>query len=422
MKQIIKKLETSPLISEVQVPGSKSVTNRALLLSSLCAGDVKVINPLVCDDTTSMISCLKKLGVKIAQEKESWTIQGSVFDHKKKKVTLNAGLSGTTLRFLLPILCITAGEKVLTGDTGLLKRPIGHLVESLKALGADITYLEQEGHAPLLIKQSKLQNKTIEIKGHISSQYLSSILMLLPYTQAKRVKVVSGLVSKPYIDLTLYVMKKFGVTIENKNFKSFLMPKNKTYKITKPFVIDGDVSSACYFAALAVLTGSKLHLKNINSASYHADSQFFDILQQMGNTVIKKPNSIIIHGNSIKPIKINMENCPDQIQTLAVLASFAKGKTLVSGIQTLRVKETDRVFAITSELLKMGIKTKTTKKTLTIYGGNPKSAEIETYGDHRMAMSFALAGVRLPGIIIKDPNVVSKTFPEFWNKLDNLGI
>ncbi len=406
----------------VHVPGSKSITNRALLLAALCSETVLLEKALISDDTTAMVRCLETMGVKISIKADSITVSGSILKSNQKEYTLHAGLSGTVMRFLLPFLCITNGQKTLTGDDGLLKRPIGHLVESLKALGADITYLGNPGFPPLLIKQSTLAGECIEIKGNTSSQYLSSILMLLPFINAQKIKVTSNLVSKPYIDLTLKIMNDFGVFATHKNYKEFVMPQNQTYKRLEPYIVEGDISSACYFAALAILTNSIVTINNINSKSTQADRLFFDVLENMGNSITKQDNSITISGNSIKPVTIDMENFPDQVQTLAVLSSFANGVTRLSGIQTLRVKETNRVVAVTTELSKMGIKTTTTKNTLTIFGGNPKAASIDTYGDHRMAMSFALAGARLPGTVINDPHVVNKTFPEFWSKLENFGV
>lgn len=406
----------------VHVPGSKSITNRALLLSALCDNPVKLQKPLISDDTNAMINCLKNMGAKITQSADSIIVSGNILHSRQKNYTVHAGLSGTVMRFLLPFLCITNGQKTLTGDAGLLKRPIGHLVESLKALGADITYLGDPGFPPLLIKQSALTGEYIEIKGNTSSQYLSSILMLLPFIEAQKIKVTSRLVSKPYIDLTLKIMKDFGVSVTHNNYKEFTMTQNQTYKRLEPYTVEGDISSACYFAALAVLTDSIVKINNINSKSTQADRLFFDVLENMGNSITKQDNSITISGNSIKPVTIDMENFPDQVQTLAVLTAFANGITRLSGIQTLRVKETNRVTAVTTELSKMGIKTTTTKNTLTIFGGNPKAANIDTYGDHRMAMSFALAGARLPGTVINDPHVVNKTFPEFWSKLEALGV
>lgn len=408
--------------SQVYIPGSKSVTNRALLLASLTSGDVVLKNPLVSDDTISMIKCLETLGVKITQKKDLLHVSGTILNTKNKSYVLNAGLSGTTLRFLLPILCITPGEKILTGEEGLLKRPIQELVESLKRIGADITYLEKEGNPPVLIKPSALNGKILAANGSRSSQYVSSLLMLLPLIGGGEVKVTDYLVSKPYVELTIHLMKEFGIKLKRINNHFFSVSSSQKYSRKKPLIIEGDYSSACYFAALAAVTSSTIEIQNMNPNSKQGDRKFLSILKDMGNEVHMNPSSIIIKGKRVKPVQVDMENCPDQVQTLAVLAAFAKGKTTVTGIQTLKLKETDRLKAVRQELKKMGIKTSATQKTLTIYGGSPKSAEIETYGDHRMAMSFAIAGRLIPDLKIKNPEVVTKTFPEFWQKLEKIKV
>jgi len=404
----------------IHIPGSKSVTNRALLLASLTSQRVELHNPLISDDTLSMIACLKTLGAKITKKKNTIIVENTILDSKNRKYNLNAGLSGTTLRFLLPILCITPGEKILTGETGLLRRPVRELVTALKKNGADITYLGKNGYPPLLIKRSKLDNNILKAWGSKSSQYISSLLMLLPLTGGGKVMVADHLVSRPYVELTMQLMKEFGVNIKKHKRNIFSVPKNVSYKRNSSFSIEGDFSSACYFAALAAATSSTVELQNVNPASKQGDKKFLSILKKMGNQVDINPTSIIVRGRKIKPVHVDMEECPDQVQTLAVLAAFARGTTTVSGIQTLSLKETDRVKAIRQELKKMGIRTSATKKTLTIYGGKPKSAEIDTYGDHRMAMSFAIARSLIPSIKINNPEVVTKTFPDFWQKLEKI--
>ncbi len=416
-KKVIKKELPYP---KIDIPGSKSVTNRALLLASLSPQKITLKNPLISDDTISMISCLKTLGAKITKQEEKIIIEGTILKTSKKHYLLDSGLSGTTMRFLLPIICAIPGEKILTGQDGLLKRPIKELVEALRSIGADITYLGKEGFAPLLVRESKLNGKMIVAKGSKSSQYISSLLMLLPVLNGGKLQVADHLVSKPYVDLTIHLMEEFGVTVKKQKNSVFSVSSKETYKRTVPLTVEGDYSSACYFAALAAITSSTVELQNMNPKSKQGDKKFFSILKEMGNDVEASKSSIVIKGKKIMPITVDMESCPDQIQTLAVLAAFAHGKTIVSGIQTLALKETNRVKAVRQELKKMGIKTSATKETLTIYGGAPKSTEIETYGDHRMAMSFAIAQSKLPSLKIKNPEVVAKTFPEFWQKLEKI--
>ena len=245
--------------------------------------------------------------------------------------------------------------------------------------------------------------------------------MIAPLVGDVTIEITGNQISKPYIDMTIDAMDKFGVKVYNQNYKRYKVEKGQEYNTNK-YTVEGDYSSACYFFAIAALTKSKITVKNLNPNSVQADKEFLDILGKMDNKIIYGKDQITVVGKRVKPINVDMENCPDQIQTLAVLAAFANGITKISGTQSLRVKETDRIKALENELKKMGILVSSTKTTLTIHGGNPKPASIETYGDHRMAMSFAVAGSKLAGMQIVDPDVVNKTFPSFWSKLNSIGV
>lgn len=377
---------SKPVNKTITTPSSKSLTNRALILAALTKSKVKIINPLNCDDTKAMLECLNTLS------------------KKSTSFNLNAKLSGTTIRFILALSCLLPREKKIYGEEGLNKRPIKELVESLRQLGAKIEYLKKDGFPPVLVSSSTLKSGTIKIKGDISSQYLSALLMISPIVGDITIKVLGEQISKPYIDMTLDLMKKFGVSVTNKNYQEYFIKKQDYF--TKEYSVEGDFSSAGYFFAIAALTGSTITMKNLNPKSKQADLEFVKILKRM--------------GNKIKSTTVDMTNCPDQILTLAVLSSFAKGQTKISGINSLRIKETDRVTAVCKELSKMGIETKSDQNTLTIEGGNPHGAEIETYEDHRMAMSFAVAGCKLSGMVIKNPEVVSKSYPNFWKDLQKI--
>lgn len=392
-----------PIHARIKIPGSKSYTLRALFIAAMCSSPVKIINPLVSDDTKAMTRCLKTLGIK------------------KRSYNLDAHLSGATIRFILALATVTAGTKAIYGKEGLNKRPIGELVLALTQLGAKIKYLGKIGYPPVKVLSSKLHPGTVKIKGSISSQYISAILMVAPLIGEVTIEVIGNQVSKPYIDMTIDIMKHFGVEVSNTNFKKYQVYPNQKYH-AKEYTVEADYSSAAYSLAIAALTKSTITLKNVNPKSKQADMRFMRILEDMGNKIQYEKNQITIIGEGIKPVSVDMDNCPDQIQTLAVLAAFAKGVTSISGISNLRIKETDRVFAIRKELKKMGIKTTATKNILTIYGGKPQAAHIETYGDHRMAMAFAVAGAKLAGMEIVDPDVVNKTFPDFWKKLNSIGI
>lgn len=407
--------------SEIIIPGSKSYTNRSLLLAALTKKSVKIINHLVSDDTKALVDCLKRLGIKVLENDKSITVESDISSIKNRSYDLDANLSGTTIRFILALSAIIPGVKILYGKEGLNKRPIGDLVDGLRQLGAKIDYLEKKGFPPIRVSASKLNPGTLRIKGSVSSQYISAILMIAPLIGEIDIKIIGNQGSKPFIDMTIDTMKKFGVRVSNENYKRYKIEENQKYNIDK-YVVEGDYSSAGYFFAIAALTKSTITVKNLNSNSVQADREFLDILEKMGNKIIYGKNKVTVVGKGVKPINVDMENCPDQVQTVAILAAFAKGVTKISGVQSLKVKETDRIQALKSELKKMGISVLTTKTTLAIHGGNPQSANIQTYGDHRMAMSFAVAGTKLKDIEIVDPDVVNKTFPTFWKKLNSVGV
>lgn len=411
----------NPVRKNVMIPGSKSYTNRALIMAAMTQGKVEIINPLISDDTKAMIECLRTLGIKINLLKNSIEVVGSIDDIKDKNYELDANLSGTTIRFILTLLTLVPGIKILKGKEGLNKRPIKDLVEALKSLGAKIEYVKQKGYPPLIIRSSKLIAGAITIQGDVSSQYLSSLLMTSPLIGKIVIKVNGVRISKPYIDMTMDIMKKFGVQVVNEKYRKYTISNKQNYK-AKEYVVEGDFSNAGYFLAIAALTKSTLTLKNLNPKSVQADKKIINVLEQMGSKITYGLNEITIKGNGVKPIRVNMVDFSDQAQTIAVLAAFAKGVTTILGIQSLRIKETDRITAIQQELRKMNIKTSLLRNALSIYGGNPKAAKIDTYGDHRMAMSFAIAGTKLPGMQINDPDVVNKTFPDFWEILRNIGI
>lgn len=409
-----------PVKSEISIPGSKSYTNRALLLAAITKKSVKILNPLISDDTKAMLECLKVIGVKIKVNDNSIEVINSIRTNANSSYNLDVNESGTTMRFILAISTLIPGVKTLYGKKGLNKRPIEDLAEGLKKLGAKIEYLDKKGYPPVRISSATLHPGTFRISGSISSQYISALLMIAPLIGGKiTIEVFGNQISKPYIDMTIDIMRQFKVIVSNEKYKKYTIPANQKYDISK-FNIEGDVSSASYFFAIAALTKSILTVKNINPHSVQADMEFIKILEKMGNEITYGKNQITIHGKGIEPVSVNMQDCPDQIQTLAVLAAFANGKTKISGTGSLRLKETDRIAALKNELKKMGITVSSTQNTLIVHGGHPKPARIDTYGDHRMAMSFAVASCKIPDMEIKNPEVTSKTYPQFWEDLKKI--
>lgn len=368
----------------VSVPGSKSYSLRALLISALCRKNFQISNLLSSDDTSAMQNCLRQI--------------------QDGKSQLDVNESGLTARFIIALACITPGEQVITGAPGIEKRPINDLVNALIQLGANIEYSEKDGFLPVRIMSSNLSNDKVDIAGNVSSQYLSALLLIAPTLEnGLEINIVGEQISKPYIDITIDIMNHFGVKIENQKYKKYII-KPQSY-ISKDYLVEADYSSASYFYAINALANSKITIPGLNPRSKQGDKKFCDLV----STSLDSLNN-----------NINALDFPDQAMTLAVLLAFKPGKSTITGVKSLRVKETERIKAIENELAKMGIMTESTQDTLTIYGGNPLPANIDSYGDHRIAMSFAVAATKLNRVNIFNPEVVSKTFPGFWDELSKI--
>jgi 3-phosphoshikimate 1-carboxyvinyltransferase len=410
-----------PVEAFVTIPGSKSYTNRALIMAAMTNGTVTLEKPLESDDTVAMMNCLTRLGIPNLRKADVFEITGGLGQVANGQCDLDCNISGTTIRFLTALAAVAPGTQTLYGKEGLNRRPIGELVDGLRGLGADITYGEREGFPPIKISSGRLNSGVTSMNGDVSSQYFSAMLMAAPAVGDVTIEVVGEQISKPYIDMTIDTMREFGVNVTNDSYKKYSVAAIQKYTRTH-YTVESDASSASYFAAIAALTKSRITLANVNPASKQPDMDFLMILKKMGAEVIPEKNGLTVVGRGVTPLTVDMEGCPDQAQTLAVLAAFAKGTTTITGVRSLRVKETERVVAVENELRKMGIETLSTHDTLTIHGGNPKPTRIDTYGDHRMAMSFAVGGTLLDGMEIQDPSVVEKTFPRFWETLSSIGV
>ncbi|MEB3286620.1 MAG: 3-phosphoshikimate 1-carboxyvinyltransferase [Vampirovibrionales bacterium] len=430
-------IELVPLCSPIpasaalncRVPGSKSYTIRALLIAALTPGVVQIENPLESDDTLAMKHCLNVLGIPVAQVDNAWFVEGSVHQvEPNRQYELNANLSAASLRFLTALSTILPGEQVLFGEHGLNQRPVKDLVDSLRRVGAYIIDHDREGYPPLRVLSDHLtpEDNVIRVSGKTSSQYASALMMIAPELVSRSgldivIELIDEPISRPYLEMTRSIMAAFGVTVEAPNDRQYRIRQGQHYQpIT--YAVETDASSMAYPLAIAALSQSTLTIENVKPDSVQADMELIEILKQMGNMMTFADGTLTIQGKGVQPLDYNMENCPDQAQTVAVLAAFAKGASRLSGLQSLRVKETDRLAAVTSELRKMGITVDETSDALTVYGGNPQAAQIATYGDHRMAMAFAVAGSVLPGVKIEHPEVSAKTYPGFWDDLKKLGI
>ncbi len=410
---------------EVQMPGSKSYTNRVLILASLASGKSKITAPLHSDDTKYMIKSLKKLGIKIgvlASGDIEIEGNGGKFDNLNSK-NLFAGIAGTTSRFLTAFSVLTRAEINLSGEGKILERPIGDLVDGLRQIGVEIEYTGKNGSLPLKINGKNINSSEIKMNGEVSSQFFTALMLIAPYLESGlKISVIGKQISKSYIDITINLMREFGVEVKNNDYKEYIIKGGQKYK-AREYKVEGDWSSASYFCALGALHRGSTTIKNLNNNSSQGDKNFPKVLEKMGVKVEYLEDGVKIFGGSLlSGIEINMEQMPDTAMTVAILAVFANKNTLITGLSTLKDKETDRIEAMKEELGKMGVLVKTTDSSMEIIPSTPKSAIIKTYKDHRIAMVFAVLGSKVGNVIIKNKEVVNKSFPEFWEILKKVGI
>lgn len=412
----------NPIEAKVSVPGSKSFTNRALIVASLANGVTQLTGASDSNDSRILMKLLDRLGVHIIESEGVVEVHGNGGKFDEFNGILNVEDAGTAMRFLTALCCLVPGEVTLSGTERMNKRPIKALVEALAYLGADISYTDNQGYPPIKINGGTLKGGPVHVNGEISSQFISALLMIAPLLERDtEIHIDGDKVSEPYIDMTISVMNQFGIKVD-KESKYYQVSANGAYNASK-YAIEGDASSASYLFAIAALSQSKVEVVNISGESLQGDVRFVDILEKMGCDVTKTKSSITVTGpKQLKAIEVNMQNMPDVAQTLAVLAAFAKGETTIKGLKTLQHKESKRITALQKELTKMGVECKSGEDYIKIKGGIPVGVVIDTYKDHRMAMSFAVAGVKVKGMVIESPGVVKKSFPAFWDTLRIMGV
>lgn len=406
----------------VRVPGSKSYTNRALVTAALADGESTITNGLFSDDTEYMASSLNILGIPVEEDKmnNTFIVHGKGGIIPGKQANLFIGNAGTAMRFLTAMLTLGEGVYEVDGVARMRERPIRDLLDGLRQLGADAVSKFNNGCPPVVIRAHGLPGGSAKVKGDLSSQYFSALLMTAPYAEKDVViEVRGGLVSKGYVDMTIALMRQFGVQVENNNYNIFSVKSGQRYQAMN-YEVEGDASAASYFFAAAAMTGGKVRVLGIGSDSLQGDIHFVDVLKRMGCKVTMDSNWVEVQGNNLRGVDVDMGDMPDVVQTLAAVAVFADGKTRVRNVKNMRIKETDRIAAVVNELRRMGISTVEYEDGFEIEPAPPKPAEIETYDDHRMAMSFALVGLRANGISIKQPECVSKTFPDYFQRLEAL--
>ncbi|MCX8057145.1 MAG: 3-phosphoshikimate 1-carboxyvinyltransferase [Ignavibacteria bacterium] len=400
-------------------PGSKSFANRALILASLTEGKSILKNFPFCEDTLYMIRALKKLGVKIEKKDDSLIVHGTEGKFNKDNLKIYCGNAGTTFRFLTALSILNEGEITLTGSKRMLQRPIGALADALKQLNVEIE--TQNGYPPVKIRGGNYEAKTITINSEISSQFLSALLLIMPIL-GKKFKIISEneIPSLPYVKLTLQLLEKFGVKINHDNYKKYFLEKDLKLKSAE-IIIESDLSSSTYFLGSAAILKRTIKINGINIKTTQADVKFIKVLEKMGCVVEWNNDYVKLKGNNLKGISIDMHDAPDSVPTLAVVSLFAKGKTKIKNIKNLRYKESDRISALATEIKKLGAEVKEGEDFLEITPSNVyQPATIETYNDHRIAMSFALAQLMIPNLKIKNPECVKKSFPNFWFEFNKM--
>lgn len=402
----------------VRLPGSKSISNRVLLLAALSEGETEVRDLLASDDTERMLDALRALGLAVAHlGGENWRITGSGGRFPVKQAELFLGNAGTAFRPLTAALALAGGDYILKGVARMHERPIGDLVDGLRQLGADITYLGSEGYPPLQLRQANIQpGGVVKVRGDVSSQFLTGLLMALPLTgETVVVEVVGELISKPYIEITLATMARFGVVVERDGWQRFTIKAGSRYVSPGTIYVEGDASSASYFLALGAIGGGPVRVEGVGRDSIQGDVKFAEALAKMGARVEMGPNWMEARApeGGLVAVDLDCNHIPDAAMTLATAALFAKGKTTLRNIASWRVKETDRIAAMATELRKLGAEVEEGADYICVTPAALHPAAIDTYDDHRMAMCFSLAAFGTP-LRINDPKCVAKTFPDYF--------
>ena len=412
----------------VTLPGSKSMTNRSLLLAAVAEGETLVTNVLLSDDTQRMLDALAQLGVQVDIDQSLRQCRvlgkGGPFPAPAKTQTLQLGNAGTVLRPLTAMLALTPGDFIIDGDAYMRERPIGPLTDALQAMDVSTTSLGAAGYPPFHLRGGTLKGGALTLDGRLSSQYLTALLLSLPMGAVPSTIDIDGeLVSKPYIDMTLAMMSTFGVQAGHTDYERFTVPGNQRYQSPGHFLVEGDASTASYFLAAAAIRGD-VTVHGVGRRSLQGDVAFAEVVQLMGAAVDVQDDTIRVQSTGrLRGVDIDLNHIPDAAMTVAILALFADGPTTIRNIYNWRIKETDRMTAMATELQRVGAGVATTSDSITI---SPPTtllpASIETYGDHRMAMCFSLVALGDAQVIIKNPQVTSKTVPDYFRIFESLSL
>jgi 3-phosphoshikimate 1-carboxyvinyltransferase len=422
INEMMKSIETNPVRADItiKVPGSKSYTHRTLIAAALSDGQCRVIDPLRSQDTLLTLAALQQMGIRIDDRKDRFIVHGGGGRFSPVADPIDFHNSGTSMRLFGGLAVLGEGAYTLTGTRRMCERPMQALLDSLTGMGVPARSRNGNGCPPVIIEGGYRQGGETAIDCSISSQYLSALLLIAPcLEQGLTIAVSHGPVSKPYIDMTIDIMTAFGVRLQREDYTRFTVPGGQTYR-AGDYPVEPDGSNAGYFWAAAAISGSRVKVSNVSAGSRQGDVGLAEIFGQMGCTVDPAPDGIAVTGGRLRAVEVDMGHMPDVVPTLAVVAAFAQGTTKIHNVRHLRAKECDRLAAVSNELSKMGIETRVHENDLEIVGGASHGAEIETYDDHRIAMSFAVAGLRVPGVKIMDPGCVEKSFPTYWEVFDRL--
>lgn len=415
-------LISEPVAGRITLPGSKSITNRALIIAALAEGRSTLRGVLDSDDTRYMVEALDALGFDIHADWDARTVEitGLGGELPAREAELFVGNSGTSMRFLAALCAIGRGQYRLDGTEAMRKRPIGPLLDGLRQLGVEAVSENGDDCPPVRIRSVGVESGSVKMPGELSSQYFTALAMILPAAQGEfRIDVEGDLVSKPYIDLTASTMAAFGVEMSHADYTSIAVQSGQRYA-ARDYTIEPDASAASYFFALAAVSGGSVSVAALPPTSTQGDVGFVDVLERMGCR-IERSDEITVHGpDQLAGVDCDMNAISDTVMSLAAIAPFADSPTTIRNVAHIRHKETDRLAATSAELRKLGVTVEERSDGLTIEPGPLRPATVETYDDHRMAMAFAIAGTQSPGILISDPGCVSKTLPEFWEILQGL--
>jgi 3-phosphoshikimate 1-carboxyvinyltransferase len=415
--KIINKIRNTDV--EVEAPPSKAHTLRTLIISSLAEGKSTIYNPLFGEDQRNVIECLKGLGIEIQHDSKKIVVSGCGGIYRPVSEQLNVGESGVGMNFLASAACMSQKPIIITGSKRITERPILEVVNGMRQLGCRIEYLEKDGFPPIKIYPGGIKGGVAQIRGEKTSQYFSSIVISSPYAEnSVTLKCVDEMTEKPYFDISMQMMELFGVKAQNDNYREIKIPNNKKYS-GREITIEGDYSSASFFFLAAAICRAKVTVNGLNSGTAQGDKGFLALIEKMGCKVSQRKNDICVTGGELVAIEQDMSNLPDLVPPIAIAAAFAKGTSRFTNIGHLRHKECDRLAVMASELNKMGAAAHCDEDSLIIEGTEKiHGGDIDPHNDHRIAMSFAVAGLVTGGQTISDEKCVAKSFPDFWEKFE----